>query len=136
MTLEEYIIKSHLVLPKYTYNSVIELLVDSLRTDSEKGCIVRTKALFEKKTKQLITKSFQQIDCSLNRRWTKKEVLDSSLNFAYYLVNECGVKNGDTVCFVTNNSDIHAIGIVGVLAAGAIYSSMAEHSAERKSKIL
>ena len=74
-----------------------------------------------------------KIDCSLDRRWTKKQVLESSLNFAYYLINDCGVKKGDIVCFVTTTSDIHAVAIIGVLAAGAIYSSMAEHSAERKS---
>ena len=73
-----------------------------------------------------------QIDCSLDRRWSKKQVLDSSLNFAYYLINDCDVQKGDIVCFVTNNSDIHGIAIIGVLAAGAIYSSMAEHSAERE----
>ena len=73
-----------------------------------------------------------QIDYSLDRRWSKKQVLDSSLNFAYYLINDCDVQKGDIVCFVSNNSDIHAIAIVGVLATGAIYSSLDEHSSERE----
>ncbi|CAG2106863.1 unnamed protein product [Medioppia subpectinata] len=72
------------------------------------------------------------IDCSMDRFWSKRQVLDSSLNFAYYLINDCQLNKGEIVCFVTNNSDIHAIGIVGVLAAGGVYSSMAEHSAERE----
>ena len=125
------IIRSRLTLKKYPYNSLIELLLERLKTDPEKGCLVSASlssihVLFH------TDPPLSQIDCSLDRRWSKKQVLDSSLNFAYYLINDCDVQKGDIVCFVTNNSDIHGIAIIGVLAAGAIYSSMAEHSAERE----
>ena len=73
---------------------------------------------------------YSQIDCTLDRKWTKKEVLDSSLNLAYYLSHDLGIKKGDIVCFATNNSDIHAIAIIGVLAAGAVYCSFQEDCPE------
>ncbi|CAG2176863.1 unnamed protein product, partial [Oppiella nova] len=58
------------------------------------------------------------IDSTSQRKWSRSEVLDSCLNFAYFLVNDCKLTKGDIVCFVTNNNDIHGIGILGVLAAG------------------
>ena len=71
-----------------------------------------------------------KIDCDLERKWSKKQVLDSSLNFAYYLINDCKLSKGDVVLFVSDNSDIHAIGIIGVLMAGGVYSSLGGHSSQ------
>ncbi|CAG2167304.1 unnamed protein product, partial [Oppiella nova] len=66
-------------------------------------------------------KTIQIIDGSSGRYTTRQQVLDYGLNFAAYLVDECGVGAGDVVLFVTVNSDIHAIGITGVLyAAGEL----------------
>ena len=110
MSSNKNIIKSKLTLEKYPYNSLIELLIEKLKNDQDKGCLVRKTLSIDFELDNLFL-FLIQIDCSLNRKWTKKQVLDSSLNFGYYLVNECGLQSGDIVCFVTNNSDIHAIGI-------------------------
>ncbi|CAG2106600.1 unnamed protein product [Medioppia subpectinata] len=68
------------------------------------------------------------IDCTLGRKWSKQQVLDSGLNFAHYLLRECDVRKEDVICFASNNSDIHAVGLIGSLAAGLIYCCLAEHS--------
>ena len=39
-TTQTKIIKSPLILKKYPYNSLIELLLERLKTDPEKGCLV------------------------------------------------------------------------------------------------
>ncbi len=49
MSSDNKIIKSKLVLKKYPYDSLIELLVDRLKTDSEKGCLVSTDTFPEKR---------------------------------------------------------------------------------------
>ena len=41
MSSDKYIIKSKLTLKKYPYDSLIELLIERLKTDQDKGCIVR-----------------------------------------------------------------------------------------------
>ncbi|XP_054166584.1 luciferin 4-monooxygenase-like [Oppia nitens] len=106
----EHIVDSNLCVEnKLNYQSVIDLIIDRLHTNSDDN-------LF--------------IDCTLNRKWTKKQVLDSSLNFAYYLINDCKLAKGEIICFVTQNSDIHAIGIIGSLAAGLVYCCQPHHSTE------
>ncbi|CAG2109652.1 unnamed protein product [Medioppia subpectinata] len=69
-----------------------------------------------------------KIDCTLGRKWSKQQVLDSGLNFAHYLLRECAVRKGEVICFASNNSDIHAVGLIGSLAAGLVYCCLAEHS--------
>ena len=71
-----------------------------------------------------------KIDCDLERKWTKKQVLDSSLNFAYYLINDCKLSKGDIILFVSDNSDIHAIGVMGVFMAGGVYISIPGFSSQ------
>ncbi|CAG2108680.1 unnamed protein product, partial [Medioppia subpectinata] len=43
---------------------------------------------------------------------------------------ECKLIKGDIVCFITNNNDIHAIGLLGVLAAGGVYCSLPRHTTQ------
>ncbi|CAG2166914.1 unnamed protein product, partial [Oppiella nova] len=103
------IVRSQLTRQSYSHQSVIELLVESLQKDSNKNCL---------------------IDSTSQRKWSRSEVLDSCLNFAYFLVNDCKLTKGDIVCFVANNNDIHGIGILGVLAAGGVYCSLPRHATQ------
>ncbi|CAG2176171.1 unnamed protein product, partial [Oppiella nova] len=114
MKMTEYIINSEFTIEnKLNYQSVIELLCDRLNTDSHHNCF---------------------IDCTLERKWSKKQVLDSSLNFAYYLINDCKISKGNVICFITNSSDIQAIGFIGSLAAGMVFCCLAEHSSQDEIK--
>ncbi|XP_054156805.1 uncharacterized protein LOC128955185, partial [Oppia nitens] len=42
----------------------------------------------------------------------------------------CGLETGDIVCLITYNNDYHGIGVLGVLAAGGVYTSLDMSSTE------
>jgi acyl-CoA synthetase (AMP-forming)/AMP-acid ligase II len=64
------------------------------------------------------------LDCDLNRRWTCRQVHEAALNVAAAFINEFGVKKGEIVCFYVPNSDIHAISLLSVIAAGGVYCGL------------
>ncbi|XP_054156803.1 luciferin 4-monooxygenase-like [Oppia nitens] len=55
-----------------------------------------------------------------------------ALNFGQYLRRECGLETGDIVCLITYNNDYHGIGVLGVLAAGGVYTSLDMTSTENE----
>ncbi|XP_054156790.1 luciferin 4-monooxygenase-like, partial [Oppia nitens] len=77
-----------------------------------------------------INKSKLKTDSESGRKWTRGQVLKMALNFGRYLRRECGLETGDIVCLITYNNDYHGIGVLGVLAAGGVYTSLDMTSTE------
>ena len=68
----------------------------------------------------------------MDRKWKRVDVRRFALNFCRFLREDCLVQRGQVVLFWADNSDIHAMAIVGCVLAGAVYASVASHSTERE----
>ncbi|XP_054155723.1 luciferin 4-monooxygenase-like [Oppia nitens] len=97
----------------YKYQSIIELLIGKLQSEPMK---------------------LYMTDSHSGRQWTRGQVLESALSFGQYLRTDdcCRLETGETVCFITHSNDLHAIGVLGVLAAGGVYSSLYSTSTENE----
>ncbi|XP_054162428.1 uncharacterized protein LOC128960383 [Oppia nitens] len=71
------------------------------------------------------------VDCPTGRRHNALQVSDHILNIAAAFI-EMGLNKGDIVLFVSPNSDYYAIGLLGVIAAGGVFTSCSELSSYRE----
>ncbi|XP_054155735.1 luciferin 4-monooxygenase-like [Oppia nitens] len=97
----------------YKYQSIIELLIEKLQSEPMK---------------------LYMTDSNNGRQWTRGQVLESALRFGQYLRTDdcCRLETGETVCFITHSNGLHGIAVLGVLAAGGVYSSLHLTSTENE----
>jgi acyl-CoA synthetase (AMP-forming)/AMP-acid ligase II len=74
---------------------------------------------------------YLQIDCPTGRRHTANQVYNHVLNVAAAFI-ELGLKKGEVVCFVCSNSDFYGIGLLGVIAAGGVFTACSDQCPYRK----
>ncbi|CAG2100719.1 unnamed protein product [Medioppia subpectinata] len=65
------------------------------------------------------------IDCPSGRKHNSQQVYDHSYNIAAAFVS-LGLQKGDVVLFISPNSDYYAIALLGVMAAGGVFSACRE----------
>jgi len=71
------------------------------------------------------------LDCPSGQRHTSEELHQRILNIGAAF-KDLGLKKGEVVCFVCPNSDYYAIGLLGMITAGRVFTGCSEKSSYRE----